>query len=322
MKHQRGVALIMVLLVVALVTVVCAGLVVRQQLAIRSTGNQLLVRQAFYYAQGGESLAQAILKRDLRQGNRQAAVDHLREAWAVPLLTFPLDNGGELHVRIVDLTGRFNLNTLAAEGQAGQVALQRFRRLLLVLELNPLYADRLQDWVDQDQDPFGSAGAEDAQYLLLKPPYRTGPGEIMDVSELRLLMGMSESDYRRLRPFVTALPMQAGLNVNTASAQVLASLADGLTPKMLEGVIAGRGESGYRDIGTFLQQLGGAADEEGLAVGSEYFQATTEVDLGDRHQVLVSYLQRGTNGTVRVLGRDLGQDELMPLPDPDKESER
>ena len=76
MRGQRGVALITVLLVVALVTVVCASLLLRQQLAIRSTGNQLLVRQAQYYAEGGELLASALLRRDLR-GEQ---VDHLGES--------------------------------------------------------------------------------------------------------------------------------------------------------------------------------------------------------------------------------------------------
>src|SRR5690606_12220223 len=194
MSRQSGVALITVLLVVALVTVVCAALLTRQQLAIRSTGNQLLVRQAKYYAEGGEQLAKALLRRDLSEG----PVDHPAEPWANPKLRFPLDEGGELRLRIEDLSGRFNLNSLVVNGQAGEQALLRLRRLLARLQLSPAYADRLRDWLDPDQDPNGMAGAEDDQYLLLKPPYRTGPGSIADVSELRLLLGMSEADYRRL----------------------------------------------------------------------------------------------------------------------------
>ena len=59
MKHQRGVALITVLLVVAIVTVVSAAMVARQQLSIRASSNQLQARQAWHYALGGEALAQA-----------------------------------------------------------------------------------------------------------------------------------------------------------------------------------------------------------------------------------------------------------------------
>ena len=70
MSRQRGMALITVLLVVAVVTVVSAGIIARQQLSIRSSANQLHVRQAWHYALGGETLAKAILQRDLRQGDR------------------------------------------------------------------------------------------------------------------------------------------------------------------------------------------------------------------------------------------------------------
>lgn len=313
MSRQRGVALITVLLVVALVTVVCAGLLLRQQLAIRSTGNQMLVRQAQYYAEGGEQLAKAILRRD-QQGNSQQ-IDHLAEPWASPKLSFPLDEGGELRIRIADLAGRFNLNSLAATGEAREVALLRLQRLLQVLQLNPAYAERLQDWLDGDQDLAGGNGAEDGQYLLLKPAYRTGPGRIVEVSELRLLLGMSEVDYRRLLPFVCALPLAVELNVNTASAQVLASLGEGIPDATLKALIAGRGRTGYADTSTFMQSLTEfAVNPLGLAVSSQYFQVTTEVSLGDRRQVLVSYLQRGNDGHVRVLARDLGQDGLLPPP--------
>jgi len=84
-KQQRGVALITVLLIVAVVTVVAAGLIARQQLSIRSTANQLQVRQAWQYAQGGETLAKGLLQRDFPQDDRQAPVDPLGELWALPL---------------------------------------------------------------------------------------------------------------------------------------------------------------------------------------------------------------------------------------------
>ena len=58
---SRGVALITVLLVVALAATVCAALVTRQQLSIRTTANQLHARQAWHYARGGEQLALAFL---------------------------------------------------------------------------------------------------------------------------------------------------------------------------------------------------------------------------------------------------------------------
>lgn len=314
MSRQRGVALITVLLVVAVVTVVTAGLIARQQLSIRSTANQLQVRQAWHFAQGGELLAQGMLLRDWRRGQNESPVDHLGEPWAQSLMSFDLDDGGQIRIRIEDASGRFNLNSLLRDEQPNEQAIQQFRRLLLRLNIEAPYAEQLVDWLDNNQDATGAYGAEDNRYLLLAPPYRTADRRLQDVSELRLL-GMPVEHFQALAPYVAALPAEVGLNVNTASALVLSTLAEGLSLEAAQNLIAGRGASGYREIGAFLQQpalQGLPLAVETLAVSSEYFQVISEVDFADRRQVLVSQLQRGRDGRVRVLSRDLGQGGLPP----------
>jgi general secretion pathway protein K len=315
MRAQRGVALITVMLVVAVATVVSAGIIARQQLSIRSSANQLHVRQAWHYALGGETLAKAVLRRDLQQGDPQAPVDHLGEPWAQPLVPFALDEGGELRVRILDPTGRFNLNSLVRQGQVNEAALGQFRRLLLGLQIEAPYAERLLDWLDADQEPSGGYGAEDNQYVLAQPAYRAANRALADVSELRLLLEMSETDYQRLLPFVTSLPADATLNVNTASARVLASLAEGLPLSTAEALVARRADQGYPDVPGFLGQLPGLSVQgQGLAVGSQYFQVISEVSVGERRQVLRSTLQRASDGKLYVLSRDLGQSGVPPAP--------
>src|SRR5690606_39085646 len=103
------------------------------------------------------------------------------------------------------------------------------------------YAERLRDWLDPDQEASGAYGAEDNQYLLAQPPYRTANRIIADPSELRLLLGMREEHYRRLRPYVSALPSEARINVNTAGAMVLSTLADTLTPEVAQTLVLARG---------------------------------------------------------------------------------
>lgn len=311
MKTQRGVALITVLLVVTIVTLVCAGLIARQQLSIRNAGNQLLVSQAWQYAVGGEALGQAVLLRDLKAPgvDPRATIDHPLEAWAKPLPVFPID-GGEIGVSIEDLAGRFNLNSLVLDERVNDQALKRFKRLLLRLKIEKPYAERLVDWLDKDQEPTGEYGAEDNQYLLMQPPYRTAGHEMQDISELRLLLGMTEQDYRRLLPYVAVLPGKVALNVNTASAMVLSCLGDSLDPASAQSLLAGRGREGYKEILSFLDQpalAGTGVTASGLGVGSAYYQVRSEVRLGDRRQVLLSTLQRDPKGVVRVLRRDTGQ---------------
>ncbi|MCU1716029.1 type II secretion system minor pseudopilin GspK [Pseudomonas sp. 5P_3.1_Bac2] len=318
MRQQRGMALITVLLVVAVVSVVCAAIISRQQLSIRSTANQLDVRQAWHYALGGEVLAKALLSRDFNQGERSAQVDHLGELWALPRKPYPLDEGGELRVQIIDLTGRFNLNSLAAKTPGGgpdDSTLAQFRRLLLGLQISTPYAERLADWLDEDDQPTGSYGAEDGQYLAAQPPYRAANRILSDPSELRLLLDMRAEDYERLLPYVSALPAGTTLNVNTASARVLASLSDGLSLSQAQEIVAARGAEGYRDVQAFQVHLNGLQVQgQALAPYSQYFQVISEVTVGERRQILRSTLQRSNDGKVYVLARDLGQGALVPLP--------
>ncbi|TLX57661.1 general secretion pathway protein GspK [Stutzerimonas nosocomialis] len=319
MKRQRGVALITVLLVVAIVTVVSAGLIARQQLSIRSVTNQVQARQAFQYALGGETLAKAILRRDIQDaapGDPGAVVDHMLEAWARPLPAFPIDEG-EIRVRIEDLSARFNLNSLVLNEQPDAAALAQFRRLLLRLQISEPYPERLIDWLDRDQEPSGELGAEDNAYQLLDPPYRTAGRRLYDLSELRLLLGMREEDFQRLAPYVTAaLPPETGLNVNTASAMVISSLSDSLSLSAAEAAVeVTRNAGGFKDVAAFLAQpamSGTQLQGTRLAVGSQLFQATSEVRVGDRRLSLVSVLQREEDGSVQVLYRNLGQPLRLP----------
>ncbi len=319
MRRQRGVALITVLLVVAIVTVVSAGLIARQQLSIRAVANQVQARQAFQYALGGETLAKAILRRDIQDaapGDPAAAIDHLLEAWARPLPAFPIDEG-EIRVRIEDLSGRFNLNSLVLNEQPDAAALAQFRRLLLRLQITEFYPERLIDWLDRDQELSGELGAEDNAYQLLDPPYRTAGRRLYDLSELRLLLGVREEDFQRLAPYVTAaLPPETGLNVNTASAMVISSLSDSLSLSAAEAAVeVTRNAGGFKDVAAFLAQpamSGTQLQGTRLAVRSQFFQATSEVRVGDRRLSLVSVLQREEDGSVQVLYRNLGQPLRLP----------
>jgi len=317
MKVQRGVALITVLLVVAIVTVVSGAMVARQQLSIRATSNQLQARQAWHYALGGEALAQAILARDLKGGEPgAAAIDHLLEPWAQPLPAFEIDQG-EILVRIEDLAGRFNLNDLLRDQQPNPAAVEQFRRLLLRLQISAPYAERLLDWIDPDQQPSGELGAEDNAYLGLDTPYRSAGRRLHDLSELRLLLDMREEDFQRLAPYVVALPPNVPLNVNTASAMVLSSLSDNLSLGAAESLVELRRAVPFRNSAAFLAQpalAGTTLQGTALAVGSQFFQATSEVRLGDRRLALVSLLQREQDGSVRVLARNLGQPARQTLP--------
>lgn len=303
MKSARGVALITVLLVVALAATICAALVARQQLTIRTTANQLHARQAWHYARGGEQLAVGMLRADMRQGGD---VDHLGEAWAMRQPAYPVQ-GGEVGVAIDDLSGRLNLNSLVVDGQLDAESFARLQRLLALLRVDPQLAWQLVAWMAPALVAEGVRNQAERAYLARLPPHRSADRALHDVSELRLLAGMDEASYQRVLPHVVALPVGADLNLNTAGPWVLASLADGMTLADGQRLVAARGEAGFASVDAFLAQPALQRLRVGrgnLSVRSHWFSASSEALIGQRRLRLVSTLQR-QGSVVRAVNRQL-----------------
>ena len=188
-SSQRGIALITALLVVALSTIAAVAIASRLQLDIRRSSNLLNDDQAWMYALAAEGFAARLLREDMNDGN----IDHLEENWSTEKpeeqQIFPVE-GGIVSAKLVDLNGKFNLNTLLESvntSRVDRVNLERFRRLLITLQLEPTLSDALIDYLDNDQNVTLPDGAEDAHYLTLPRPYRTADRVMSSVSELNNL---------------------------------------------------------------------------------------------------------------------------------------
>ncbi len=236
--RQHGIAIITVMLVIALSTITIASMVSRQQLDIHRETNEAFLQQARSLAISGERFAAAVLYRDVQDAARENS-DSLDDDWAQTLPPVPVDNAS-LQGCLFDMQGRFNLNNLVNdEGEANPVYVDILSRLLQELNIDPVKAQAIVDWVDSDINATIPDGAEDDYYTSLTPPYGTANRLMANVSELRLIKGFNpqveeeDADYQLLLPHVTALPTTNGLvpvNVNTASPQVISALSEFLQP--------------------------------------------------------------------------------------------
>ena len=111
-RRQRGVALISVLLVFAIITVIASEIVSGQYFSLRKTGHLVTHSQAREYALGGESYARQLLYQDFEEGQTtENASDSLDEAWAKPDQEFDFSDG-KLTISIIDLQSKFNVNNV------------------------------------------------------------------------------------------------------------------------------------------------------------------------------------------------------------------
>jgi general secretion pathway protein K len=320
MRRQRGVALIIALILVSLATMLAWKISFDGYLERRRSVGMLAAEQSFEFALGAEALAADVLVQDL-QTNKQTTLAGIWAQSSVPFpISSPSDPDGEpigtLQGGIEDLQGRFNLNNLGRllpSGLPDPQPFEQFERLLASLNLETKWAGLARDWIDADNLPGNPDGAEDAIYTAQIPPYLTGNWPMTSTSELMALPGFDLGRYLKLAPYVTALPTAvAQINLCTASAPVLESLAPSLSGDFIrneDALVIGRKTGCYPDINTFKNMTTPkdlAAINGQYADTSSYFRLTTHVTLGTSEYTLYSLLLRGRGGKVTPLLRSLG----------------
>jgi general secretion pathway protein K len=299
---NRGVALITAMLITALASLVAANLAWDNALDVRRTMVLLNNDQAVQVALGAESWVVGILHQDLQESD----IDHLGEIWAIQLPGFPIE-GGDVTGTIIDLQGRFNVNNLIDEnGEVEKKSLERFRRLLQALEIDPRFAGLAADWMDRDAEASFPDGAEDSIYTSILPPYRSANQSLTSASELAALEGMDRQSFRKLRPHITALPGRTNVNVNTATGAVLQSLDENMSASDVEGLISERESAGFADIQTAFSSLVTPDVLNTLEDKTNYFQLKVVVRIDTVRVTLYSLLQRGPQGNVTPILRSLG----------------
>lgn len=299
---QRGVALLVALLVVALAAILIAGLLGSGELAFARTRNSLRATQASAYARGMELYASQVLLDTWDEGP-----DTRNSAWAIPLLPQSVP-GGSIQARMEDLGGCFNLNNLAPSVRMRAEWRAVFRALLAVEGLDPQLEEPVADWLDPQ------ARADAGYYLARALPYRPRRGLFAHASELRLVRGFDGRAWARLAPVVCALAPDSRLNVNTANVLVLRAL--GLAPAEAQRLWQD-GAAAFRDVDEFLRAAQApalAARRDLLTTRSDWFLLRGEALLDGVPFAFHSVIARLPGAGVRVVARSRGGDVAVPMP--------
>ena len=309
-NRQRGVAIIMAMLIVALATSVAAYAAWQQNLWIRQSQNLGAQAQALAVSRAAIYFGKKVLLNDLANSN-PPNVDDLKEDWAKYSLTEPIE-GGSVSGKIADQQGLFNVNNLAATNPIEQ-ALQRkwFDALLANLSLPAELAVALQDYVDlDDQGP-----KEDLAYLGKSEPYRTANQPIYGIDELYRVEGFDEKIIAALKPFITAIPnltppaqgsstptvTPTPLNVNTAPKEILEAVFPG-NGAQIETLRKNAAFKDFTDFQTATSNLLGQPNPQNpaaypwsqttIAAKSDYFLVAAASQFGTTKIGLVALVQR------------------------------
>ena len=282
--RQRGAAVILALLTVALVAGLAAAAVGDLGVAMDQVTGRHDQAQARQLARGAVDWARNVLAEDARG----STVDHLGEAWAVQVPPTPVEEG-ELAGEIRELSGRVNLNNLVQLDGPDALEIEQFQRLLASVGVGDAEAISLTaallDWLDADEEPRLPGGADSSWYSAQTPPLRAANSPLAAVAELAQIRGFSPALVARLTPFIAALPAGSRINVNTAPAEVLVAAAPGLGLDTARVLVAERGRAWFKDVADFEARLKSRSpdanpDISRLATTSRHFLVTGRARFG------------------------------------------
>jgi general secretion pathway protein K len=215
LRDQKGMALLLVLVIVALLTALLTEFSFSTLVDLRATETFRDRTKAYYLARGGIEAARMILREDRNNW------DHPSEFWGEELPTVPVGEG-DVRLKIVDLSGRFNLNGVADRRGSQLPGYSRFLMLCEeVLEIDraeaKLLGDALVNWLNGDRTKVTD---DDGYYAGLNPPYPRKGADLDTVDELLLVRYFDAGKVRRLQEFVRVVGDEP-INLNSASAEVL-----------------------------------------------------------------------------------------------------
>lgn len=275
-KGQRGMAVVMAVAVVLLITTAALELHVNERTNLLNAAGMRDRITLDQMAASGIHLAMAVLVKD----RMDSESDSLQEDWADPETMATLVEElsfekGKLEVKITDELSRIQINALVdfpgatAFNKNQHQIWERFAgNLLSVYELlgdelgemeetdTPTIINSVKDWLDKDDDITSINSAESDYYEDLDPPYACKNGPFDHVSEVRLVKGITPELFNGiagamgLSNYITVygavkveddkFSYPGKVNINTAELPVLKTLLPLESEDFAEPMIAHR----------------------------------------------------------------------------------
>jgi general secretion pathway protein K len=289
--RQRGAALLIAMIILTLMATLASSMVWQQWRAVQVEAAERARIQSAWILMGALDWARLILREDARNGG----ADHLGEVWATPLAEARLstflaadqnntDDGPEafLSGSMTDAQSRYNLRNLVDPGTGK------------VLPAEQAILERLFESIAVSADVAARIAKQLNSATSLVNPAPNSPLPPESVAELTWL-GIDEATVQLIQPYVVMLPIRTHVNLNTASAQVLAAVIDKLDLGGAERLVQARQRSYFRSVLDAQNVLGAnfSLDPAGrVGVNSSFFEVAGRLRLGDRTLEERSMVQR------------------------------
>lgn len=301
--QPKGNALVLAMMIVAITSVIAYALIETSTFAVRRTAQLNTMDMCKQAAHASELYAIELLVQPKEEG---PVITELTQDWALPF-EMRLEQGITLKAQVSDLQGQFNLNLLRSPPSIEVYAPEAiFTRLLVLLNIGSAQdlQQSLSEWLVE------TSSESDQVYLERKPAYRPAHASLVSVSELGLIKGYTQAIRTLLNSQVSALPDATNINVNTASAEVLAALLNTSVSAGLN-LVDERMSYPFKSSQEFTQRAQAKGipmpDQGALAhmvsVNSRYFLLKTTATCNKMTLISYSFMERSAEGQVKVYRR-------------------
>jgi general secretion pathway protein K len=206
-------------------------------------------------AKSGSNFALAVLEEDASSNDFDSIHDIWSEAEGYSAFSTSLFDKGHFMLKIMDLSGKIQINKLIMledENWVFNLDQQELLARFLSLEEFDLESgdiesilEAIKDWIDPDDQITGFGGAESSYYESLEKPYSCRNSPFKSIEELILVKGITREifygtdDKPGISDFLTVFG-DGKININTAHAMVFKSLSEDFDQEMIDDLIAYR----------------------------------------------------------------------------------
>ncbi|MDK9708459.1 MAG: type II secretion system minor pseudopilin GspK [Desulforhopalus sp.] len=334
-RNQRGMALLITIMVLALMVVITIQYHKTIWQKYSASHTRKVATQLKTIAGSAVQIGCALLRYD----GTAATVDSFLDPWASVWEDdfhglFPT---GAMHLEIIDLSGRLQVNSLAATkggkgtktaGQ-GRNAQNGSQAILLRLLQSGAFAvadetqarqivDALVDWLDTDERE-SDHGAENSYYRSLNPPYSCKNGPVEYIEELLLVRGMTPQllfgtgTTKALADYLTVFGDDGKININTAPRLLIKSLDPLIGEEVLDHLDAYRRDPKHAEnLGDpqWYKNIGGWPSDsmlydKMLTTQSVFFQVTGAGRLDASEKKMTIVVERVSGGRLKLLSKNV-----------------
>ena len=197
--------------------------------------------------------------------------------------------------------------TNGAQLQMGQIdpnAVAQLQRLFALLNIPLDIVPAIVDWLDRDSIE-SQGGAEADYYMRLIPPYEPRNGPMPTLGDLRLVKGVNDAIFMKLRNYLTVAP-EGQVNINTAPPEVIACLEQQLAndPGVVQKIIQQRQIAPFTNIGDVGNIVGSSLPSnkltQDLTTRGQYFTISGMGAFAGTRKLAFATFHRNGDGTATL----------------------